>query len=53
MVRLELNLEVVKQKKKYVTKDRRIERATESGDMEQFFRNVSYFIDMEYNLAKL
>lgn len=51
---MKLNLEGVKRKnKKYVTMDRISERATQTlqkkpGDMEEFLRNVSYIIHMEY-----
>lgn len=51
MLHMELNLEGVKRKKKYITMDSRIERATETlektKDMERFLRNVLYFIQME------
>lgn len=51
IVRMELNLEGVKRKKKYVSMDNRILRATEameqSGDIDKFVRNVSFFIQMD------
>lgn len=49
--KIKLNLECLKRKKKYVPVDRRIqmvaETLEETGDIERFLRNVSFFIQME------